>query len=555
MKKSDFKHVVFTNFGVGIFDVNWLAYRLELFKLTTLKSLSSQTNKNFDWYIFVHKDMPKVILNLLGESLHGIGVRVFLTPVESYDLIQGEITNIKSKISSEFLISSRIDDDDLVYVDAVRDIQRKFTAKEKDFSLISLNNGADYLPEDNVAVKRDSESIAIMLSLISIRLENGGYHSINEFAHHMVIDTLAKFKIDCEYCPIESDKPLYFYIKHPLSDSFYAGARARMLRSSSKFEPKESDFKRFGVNIDIVNSLRDIAVFMPNGMPYKYLQKLNELRKSGKVGDDLASKISLFNLKKMSSVATRDRPWLKSRGKIRLAILGSCVSRDLFEAIPELKDRFDICFYNARSNLLSYVSPPVVCGGLKLPSDTFEERRANYDVSKSHWKELKASNPDIIMVDFIDERIGCIGYDGTWVSASGPIVKSLERSGKEFEIARPWSEHIVKLREWAVHEFMQKLTSISDNIIVHKASWAKDKVFEGKVIPVEDKWKTLTDLNNNILDGIFRIVEDNYPMVDFIGGSEIGMLSGGSHFWEYSPFHYDVSYYKSLSSQLNFRIY
>ncbi|WP_241152850.1 DUF6270 domain-containing protein, partial [Pseudomonas viridiflava] len=89
-----------------------------------------------------------------------------------------------------------------------------------------------------------------------------------------------------------------------------------------------------------------------------------------------------------------------------------------------------------------------------------EDKRAAYDLAKNHWADLETSRPDIILIDFIDERIGLIQHHGSIFSASGPVIKAFERAGIEYEIKRPWRREVKALREWALPAFLEKASSI-----------------------------------------------------------------------------------------------
>ncbi|MGL5490433.1 MAG: DUF6270 domain-containing protein [Shewanella sp.] len=552
----NFQHIVTTNFGIGIFDYEWLINRLEIFKLTTLTSLSNQSCTNFVWYVFVHRDIPESILGLLEECLkQKNNISSYIVKVPAYDMVHIAVNKIKNEIDADFLISSRIDDDDLVYENAVYDIQKEALKRKKEHAIIALVTGADYLPIDDIAIPRNSESIALMLSLVSVKQDNK-ILSINEFAHHLVVSTLANRGIDCEYIGIERTEPLYLYVKHPLSDSFYAGARARIINSPQKYSLNHDQFKRFGVDNKTREKLKSICSAVPHGMPYKYLEQLNSIRKKTLDKESKESNNAKFLYRKLSHKATKSRPWLAEKRKIRLAILGSNVSRDLFDVCPEINDTFEICFFNARTSLLSYVSPPCFNSKLKTPNKTFEDLCATLDINKRYWDELENSCPDMILIDFIDERIGSVRHDCTWITASGPIIKSFERENLDVEVIRPWSSIINHLRPWALKMFMNKILSITDNVVLHQASWSEKMLSDdGNKIDVDEKWHKLIELNNLILKKLFTLVDDNFPMVEKIGGIDIGMYAGGNHLWEFTPFNYDKSYYKSISKQLLYRAF
>lgn len=561
-KNKEFTHHIYTNFGVGIFDLRWLIYRLEIFKNTVAISMAKQTCKNFTWYIFVHEQAPFIFKSGLIDFMKTLEVNFEVVEVEDYRLISREIDRLKYSVDSDIFISSRVDDDDLFYQDAVLEIQN--IAKENHTqgsnnisTVVSLENGVEYVPEHQVAKPCRYDTIALMLTLITERKDNK-FESVNQFAHHCIVETLAKQNKQIIHNKINKKKPLYAYVKHALSDSFYAGAKARVLKCSDSYKVSAKKFSHFGVSEQQLELLGNLTAEIPTGMPFKYLDKLNQskLILANKSSTDIEKQEASFRLKFMSLRATRERALRAgSDKKIKLAILGSCVTRDLFEFHPELKDVFEISYYNARSNFASYMAVPF--DRFSLPKDQgFQIKVASRDLEKSYWHELELSQPDLILCDFIDERIGVIESAGSLLAASGPTIEKFKSTyNTEPEILRPWSDRVVKLREWAVPQFFSKLHGICNNIIIHKASWAKSYFENNEVKEFKGtEWETLIGLNNNILEPIFNYVENSHLGMDMIGGEDIGMLAGGEFKWSFCPFHYDKSYYKSLSRQIMTRI-
>lgn len=561
-KNKEFTHHIYTNFGVGIFDLRWLIYRLEIFKNTVAISMAQQTCKDFTWYIFVHEQAPFIFKSGLIDFMNTLGINFEVVEVKDYRLISREIDSLKYSVESKVLISSRVDDDDLFYQDAVLEIQN--IAKQNHVlvnnnvsTVVSLENGVEYVPEHQIAKPCSYDTIALMLTLITEKRDNR-FESVNQFAHHCIVETLSKQNKQIIHKKINNKKPLYAYVKHALSDSFYAGAKARVLKCPTSYNVSAKKFSHFGVNKHHLELLGKLTEEIPTGMPFKYLDKLNQskLILASKNSTDIEKQEASFRLKFMSLRATRERALRTgSDRKIKLAILGSCVTRDLFEFHPELKEVFEITYYNARSNFSSYMSVPFE--GFHLPKDQgFQVKVASRDLEKSYWHELELSQPDLIICDFIDERIGVIESAGSLLAASGPTIAKFEATyNTEPEILRPWSGRVVKLREWAVPQFFSKLNSICNNIIIHKASWANEFIENDNVKPFKGtEWETLIGLNNNILETIFNYVENSHLGMDIVGGNDIGMLAGGDFKWSFSPFHYDKSYYKSLSRQIMTRI-
>lgn len=560
MKK--FKHYFFTNFGIGIFDEVWLLYRLEILKNTVFLSLNNQTNKDFEWVVFVHKDMPRIFFENLYEYVGKSEVDIRIVPVNDYGLVVSEINDIISACDAEIIISSRIDDDDLLHKSAVDLIQEQVKHLDNhDRVIVSFQNGVEYYPSDNVLRPVEYESLALGLSMIAAKKEGvTSTDHVNMFAHHLIHKTLERQGKSFFSAKIARDFPLFYYTKHPLSDSYFFGARSRALRDEKSFNAKEySCGDEFGITLERLDYLTTLTRQMPSGMPHKYLEKLGNIRNRLKSLPDNEERLTQELLMARSYYerrATRQTRSSETRGKLRVAIIGSCVSRDLFELESSVLANMEICFYSARSSVISYMAAPNQDPKVEITPSRFEEKRAFLDLNKEHWNELKKSRPDMIIVDFIDERIGLIQHSGGIFTASGPVINAFEQSNISFDIMRPWSGVARNLRKWALEPFMDKVYSVCPNILVHRAQWATSYVdAKGNSCDFNSTdFKTLINLNNSVLDEMFEWLEQSCLVpFDFIGGGE-SMMSISEHKWGFSPIHYHPSYVKSVAGQLAARV-
>lgn len=559
------KHYIFTNFGIGIKDELWLTYRLEIFLNTVFPTLSNQSNKNFEWVIFADINLPIIHLRRLQVAIVKSQLTARIIQVEDYSLVNREISGILSDVTADILVTSRIDDDDCIHKDVISLIQDSAlnTESEEQILVISLNNGVEFLPSDNCYrdVKYDTLALALTLVDRSMGVKD---KSITQYAHHLVVKTLEKQGVKSNHISLNKPYPLFLYTKHPLSDSYFFGARARILGDTEKkigFDPIV--FRDYGLTQESLNYLGAMLRQSPIGMPHKYLEKLGNLRNQIKQERGNPSEQSVRDLKYLTARkerferhAVRPNPVNGVTGKIRVAILGSCVTRDLFEFQKSALDNFEICFYMARSSVISYMGMPSTDPRVKIIGEGFEDKRARYDLHKNHWADLEQSRPNIILIDFIDERIGLIQHNGSVFSASGPMIKAFERAKIEFEIKRPWSAEIEMLREWAIPAFLEKASSICQNIFIHKAVWAN--TYRDKNNSVESfentEFAKLIELNNKILNTMITPLEDSPTAVEQIGGMESGLMAGGDHKWAFCPYHYTSTYYKTVAKQLLARI-
>lgn len=534
------KHFVFTNFGIGILDTRWILYRFELFKETVFKSLSAQNNKNFTWIIFVDKNIDFLFKDKLNHLVSQSGCCIEVKEVEAYAAVGGEVADIIGELSPDYcLITTRIDDDDIISYDAINEIQLLAKKHLNDYCLCSFERGYEYLVADGIGREVTYETLALGLSII---VPPGRKKiSVTSFAHHLIEDTLKRQGIKFLKKSLCEGRPSWLYVKHQISDSVYFGARARILADPKKKGVDEIGLDGFCVSRDDLIHLKEIMLDAPLGVPFKYLEKFSFV-KNGRLPGYFGRVYSRF--------ATRDNPIKALRaGKIRVAIIGSCVSRDLFDVESCLGQKFEIVFYSARSSVISYCSLPMMDEKIVVSGGGFEDLRAQYDINKTHWEKLKESCPDVVLIDFIDERIGIVKHSGSCFSASGPVVKAFERGGVEFDITRPWDSSLVNARSYSLRIFLERVRDVCQNIIIHKARWCSEYLDENNNVKSfgDTKWVRLIELNNNILNKMYDESDSYWVPFDLIEVSSELNRAGGNHKWDLSPFHYDFSYYKQLA--------
>lgn len=115
----------FTKNSTKVLDENWLKNRFELFEKYCLPSLLSQTNKNFEWVIYFDTETPafyKDKIEVYRQKLPNL-VPVFVENMELFlPSIQAHIKNN----NQEYVITTRLDNDDCVSKYFVDEIQKNF---------------------------------------------------------------------------------------------------------------------------------------------------------------------------------------------------------------------------------------------------------------------------------------------------------------------------------------------------------------------------------------------------------------------------------------------
>lgn len=144
---KSFTHFILTRFnlrvdyanpGTGL-DQQWLNHRFNLFEQFCYPSVREQSNQNFKWLVFFDSQTPEFFKNKIEKYSEW---KNFI-PV----YIDGEITDCiyRAKVlsnlaaGSEYLITTRLDNDDAICKDFVKIIQENF--HEQEFEFINFTYG------------------------------------------------------------------------------------------------------------------------------------------------------------------------------------------------------------------------------------------------------------------------------------------------------------------------------------------------------------------------------------------------------------------------------
>ncbi len=134
------KHYLITEWNVDMLDLDWLKARRVLFEKYTLPSVLSQTNKDFTWILVSDTRTP----DSFKKVLDGYPAEVLYFNFEAYDwgytppsdkwgktmiraieleLIDRPLIDYIGTPDTDFIITSRLDNDDAISVDHVDKIQ------------------------------------------------------------------------------------------------------------------------------------------------------------------------------------------------------------------------------------------------------------------------------------------------------------------------------------------------------------------------------------------------------------------------------------------------
>jgi hypothetical protein len=145
-----FSHFLLTQFNLRNFPqssateydkwTDWTRNRIQLFKTYCLPSILNQTEKDFIWLIYFDSTTPDEFKPFIDE-LRSYGFIKICYSNGSDDFFKNYLNEVKSRLTqdSKWVITTRLDNDDMLHQSAISLIQENFL--EKNNYLIALSSG------------------------------------------------------------------------------------------------------------------------------------------------------------------------------------------------------------------------------------------------------------------------------------------------------------------------------------------------------------------------------------------------------------------------------
>jgi len=242
---------------------------------------------------------------------------------------------------------------------------------------------------------------------------------------------------------------------------------------------------------------------------------------------------------------------------VRIAVLGSCVSRDLFNSRfnPHYKDLFECVALSNQVSLISLMSPPVeVPAAAMAELDAYGRREVTAEVSRSFLTDVVAARPDYLLLDlFADVHFGCFSVDGSHLTKNR---WKIMRAGFYAQAAKidlvPEDDHEAYLVAWrcsldALLEFLGRELP-STRLVLHRArNVLRTRDEDGQVRPLGPQGR-LAEMNGwwDRLDaevaarGVDRVLDLVTPE----------LTSVHDHPWGPFAVHYTLDYHPAALSKL-----
>jgi len=246
----------------------------------------------------------------------------------------------------------------------------------------------------------------------------------------------------------------------------------------------------------------------------------------------------------------------------RIAILGSCITRDLWPIRGGGAERL---LYICRTSFPSLVSEPVAgfspVNGLPGDLHQHEHNALVADLRKTALTRLLAFRPTHVIFDFIDDRFDLVSVGGAIATRSGELIRSGYPSHPSLGFHRVvprLSAACERLWTAAAGEFaaLVRSTPLADaQLILHSARWATEhRDAAGRIHPITGV---------EILGGDPVQIADYNALLERQEAAFLGLmppttvidasafrLAETEHRWGLSPFHYVPEYYDEVRRQL-----
>jgi hypothetical protein len=233
-------------------------------------------------------------------------------------------------------------------------------------------------------------------------------------------------------------------------------------------------------------------------------------------------------------------------------ILGSCVTRDAFAFVQH---NYELNSYYPRSSLISIYSPPIYIKkeGINLKSE-YQQRLVYFDMTKKFFHHIKQTVADVLIIDFMDERLGVLKTNNTHITHSDELKLSKLKHLLDYEVME-FNEEYLDLWELSALKFIHDVKKRPfRKIILHKSLYMSNyKTKDGEILPFTDPERVERIHSRNVLlNHMYQFIERNMPNLKVIEPS--GFSADESHKWGLTPFHYELPYYEYFMEQLKIEI-
>jgi len=243
----------------------------------------------------------------------------------------------------------------------------------------------------------------------------------------------------------------------------------------------------------------------------------------------------------------------RHRDFMKIAILGSCVTRDIIQFLP---NDMPLSLYVARTSFISLASEAVQIKEVDIKIDhAFNKRVVFWDMTKEAWSKLEEVRPDILILDFIDERFDIWKKGNQVVTRSNYLSMSNVENDylADFELLRRSSESTHDLWRSSCEQVIPRIKQFCNEIVLHRALWAEKYYVNVEVKCFDEEDRQIAITANQWLNSYYDFFMAKCPSAKQINVPSEFCVSNFAHKWGRDYFHYGDSYYKKLSELVSER--
>lgn len=172
--KETFQHFIITRFNLSTNEFNesskggvsneWMDNRIQIFQDYCYNSVLKQKNQNFTWLVFFDINTAEKHLKIIAELANNYSNFVPIYADGMDDFLPGIKKEITERLNKEFIITSRLDNDDCLHQDYIDSVQNTFDAQE--FLVVDFINGLTLKINDEIKCGNRIHSYNPFISLI-----------------------------------------------------------------------------------------------------------------------------------------------------------------------------------------------------------------------------------------------------------------------------------------------------------------------------------------------------------------------------------------------------
>jgi hypothetical protein len=265
----EFKHVLITRLNVnykqkmpqhGYDPEEWLIGRMKIFKDFCFPSVVNQTTMEFDWIFYIDDETPEEIKNELGfifqpySNFHLVSHAFENFAIHPY--LNEDIRNLCNEVP-EYLLTTRLDTDDMLNKDFIHQVQTQFERSE--YLPINFNHGNVYNIFSGVTAKVNHQCNPFM-SLVS---KINGEAPLNTIFHRMHHE----FQNDATVKRINTKEPLWCMTINEFNYSTGFFGRVILFRN-----------KKFSVFFSLLNPVEPVKKEIIKELKRYFLRKIKKIK-------------------------------------------------------------------------------------------------------------------------------------------------------------------------------------------------------------------------------------------------------------------------------------